>query len=589
MDTTRTFDILVRGKEKFPREDALAAKYNGIWRKFSTEEYLDYATNFSYGLLAMGVKKGDKIATIFSTNRPEWNFTDMGLAQIGAVHVPIYPTLSDDDHSLILAHSDSKYIIVSDKALYDKIHPLTEDISAIKKIFCVEQIEGVSNWEEIITLGITNAEKHKDELVKIKASILPEDLLTIIYTSGTTGTPKGVMLSHKNIMYNAMISAPIQPMDYGDKALSFLPLCHVYERMMSYHSQYKGISIYYAENMSTIIDDLKDIKPQGFNSVPRLLEKVYLKIVSVGKDLSGIKKIVFFWALNLGFRYDVINRSAWYNFQLKIADKLVFKKWRAAIGGNIKVVVSGGSSLQSRLSKVFWAAGIPILEGYGLTETSPIIAVTHYHPDRFRFGTVGPILEGVEIKFDNDGEILCKGPSLMSGYYKDEEYTNSVIDNEGWFHTGDIGELEEGKFLKITDRKKEIFKLSGGKYIAPQVIENKFKVSNFIDQIMVVGENEKFAAALISPNFVYLHFWALKHKVHFRDNGELIQNKKVIDRIQREINTINKTLGQVEQIKQFRLVLEEWSPVSGELSPTLKLKRKTLLEKYASLLKEIYK
>lgn len=589
MDVTRTFDLLGYGKEKYPRADVLAAKYNGAWKKFSTDEFIETVNHFSYGLLAMGVSKGDKIATIFSNNLPEWNFTDMGLAQIGAVHVPVYPTLSDYDHSLILAHSDAKYIIVSDKTIYDKIQPLTEDISAIKDIYCVERSNGIPCWEDIVNLGKNNAEKYAGELVQVKKSINPDDLLTIIYTSGTTGTPKGVMLSHRNILSNSIATAPIQPMDYGDKALSFLPLCHVYERMMSYHALYKGISMYYAENLTTVIDNIRELKPNGFNTVPRLLEKVYLAIISKGKDLGGIRKKIFFWALNLGTRYEIKNRSVFYNFQLWIADKLVFNKWRAAIGGNVKVIVSGGSSLQSRLSKVFWAAGIPVLEGYGLTETSPVIAVSHYHPERFKFGTVGPVLEGVLVKIGDDGEILCKSPGLMLGYYKDEKYTRGVIDEDGWFHTGDIGELDDNKFLKITDRKKEIFKLSGGKYIAPQVIENKFKASSFVEQIMVVGENEKFTGAVISPNFVYLHFWALKHKVHFRDNMELIKNPLVIARVQKEIDTINATLGQVEQIKQFRLVTEEWSQATGELSPTLKLKRKILLTKYCKLLEGMYR
>ncbi|MBI5219947.1 MAG: long-chain fatty acid--CoA ligase [Bacteroidia bacterium] len=588
MTVTRTFDLLERLKTNFPSKDALAGKYDGTWIKFGTDQYIENVNNVSYGLLESGVRKGDKIATIFSNNRPEWNFLDFGISQIGAVHVPVYPTISDDDQKFILEHSDAVYVFVSDKNIFNKIKPFAGGITAIKKIYSISKTEGADCWTDIIELGRANASKHKDELEKIKSAISSHDLLTIIYTSGTTGTPKGVMLTHNNLVTNFIETSYIQPLEYGHKILSFLPLCHVYERMMTYHFQYKGISIYYAENPGAIMDNIKEIKPDGFNTVPLLLERIYLKIVDIGKDLTGIKKKIFFWALDLGFQYELKGRSQWYELKRKIADTLVFSKWRKAIGGNVKIIVCGGSSLQPRLSRIFWAAGIPILEGYGLTETSPVIAVSHYDPDLIKFGAVGPVLKGVQVKLDEDGEILCKGPNVMPGYYKDPEYTQKVVDKEGWFHTGDIGAFEDKKFLKITDRKKEIFKLSSGKYIAPQVIENKFKASTFINNIMVAGENKKFAGAIISPNFTSLHSWALKHKIHFRDNKALVQNPEVIARIQEEVNEINETLGHWEHIKRFRLVYEEWSPLTGELSPTLKLKRKALYAKYDYLLKEIY-
>lgn len=585
---TRTFDLLYNLLRNYKKDDALAGKKNGSWIKYSTEKYVEIVNYVSSGLIELGIKPNDKVATIFSTNMPEWNFIDFGIAQIGAVHVPVYPTISDEDQEYILNHSESKILIVSDKSVVKKISGFKSKLTTIKEIYCVDEVQEIKSLNEIIESGKQNIEQNKLTIETLKSKVATEDVFTIIYTSGTTGSPKGVMLTHHNILSNAVATAPIQPMNNTHRILSFLPLCHVYERMMNYHFQNKGISIYYAENMNTIIDNLKEVNPHGFNTVPRLLEKVYLKIIEKGKDLEGIKKRIFFWALNLGHRFEVTNRGFLYDLQLKIADKLVFKKWREAIGGNIMIIVSGGSSLQPRLARVFWAAGIPVLEGYGLTETSPVISVNRYKKSDCRFGTVGPVLENVQVKFGEDGEILCKGPTLMKGYFKDEEYTRSVIDEEGWFHTGDIGEMIEDRFLKITDRKKEIFKLSSSKYIAPQVIENKFKASNLIDQLMVIGENEKFASAIISPNFNYLHFWALKHKIHFRDNRELINNPQLISRIQREVSEINKTLGQTEQIKRFRLVTEEWTPQTGELSPTLKLKRKVLKEKYSQLIKEIY-
>lgn len=588
MEITRIFDLLDHLKNNYPSDAILAAKKNGNWIKYSTDDYIRYSNLFSIGLLALGFEKGDKIATV-TNNRPEWNFIDMGMLQVGIVHVPLYPTISLDEYKYILTHSDVKAVIISDKQLYAKLEKLIGTIPAITKVYIFNEVEGVANWNEIIALGEQNEAHFKTRFNEIKDTIKPEDLATIIYTSGTTGTAKGVMLSHRNLVTNFISTSKIQPLKYGHKVLSFLPLCHIYERMMNYHYQYLGISIYYAENMGTIAADLTEIKADGFTAVPRVLEKIYGKIVAQGKDLPWLKKEIFQWALKLGSRYELNGQNGkFYELKLKIADKLVFSKWRAAIGGRIQVVVSGGAALQPLLSRIFWAADIKVVEGYGLTETSPVIAVGYPFWPKIKFGTVGPILEGVEVKFDEEGEILVKGPNVMMGYYKDPEYTKQVFDEEGWFHTGDIGMMVDGEFLKITDRKKEIFKLSSGKYVAPQLIENKFKKSIFIEQIMVVGENEKFASALISPNFNYLHFWASKYKIHYRDNEELIKKTLVIERIQREVDLVNKELGDHEKIKRFRLVCEEWSPQSGELSPTLKLRRNIIYKKYDHILREIF-
>lgn len=589
MQVTRTFDILERLRQNFMVDDALAVKRNKKWDIFSTQEYLDNAYDFAFGLLELGYKKGEKIGTV-SNNRPEWNFVDMGMSMAGIVHVPIYPTISDSEYEYILAHSEVKTLIVSDKLLYKRLLPLAKGVPTIQNVYVFDEgIEGAKSWIEIRDLGTKNRDKYKEQLEKIKASITPEDLVTIIYTSGTTGNSKGVMLSHNNLVTNIIATTNIQPLEFGDKALSFLPLCHVYERMLNMNFQYKGIRVYYAENMATIVDNLKEINPEGFSAVPRLLERVFDKIMAKGKDLEGIKKRIFFWAVDLGLRYELNNANGWWYAQkLKLARKLIFSKWQEALGGNVKIIISGGAALQSRLARVFHAAGINVIEGYGLTETSPVIAVNHYYYPNIKFGTVGPVLEGVEVKIAEDGEILAKGPNIMMGYYKAPDLTKEVIDADGWFHTGDIGIFEDNKYLKITDRKKEIFKLSSGKYVAPQAVENKCKESMFIENVMVVGENEKFASAVLSPDFNHLHFWATKHKLHWRDNEELVRIPEVVQRYQKEVNEINKGLSETEKIKRFRIVCSEWTPATGELSPTLKLKRKYLNDKYEHIIKEIF-
>ncbi len=586
MEIRRTFDVLDSAIKTHPRTDALASKVDGQWVTWSTAEYVRIANQVSYGLLALGLKKGDKIVSA-SNNRPEWNFLDMGMMQIGVVHVPIYPTLSDEETAYIFEHSDSRLALASDSALYKKF--AKNKTPNIEEIYTFNEVDGAHNWKEIAELGEKHQKEWADKLPAIKESIQTEDLFTIIYTSGTTGVPKGVMLSHKNMMSNLADALHILDLEPSVRVLSFLPLCHVLERIVHYGYQLQGYGLYYAENLGTIGADLKEIQASAFVTVPRILEVMYDKIIAKGKALKGIKKQVFFWAVNLGLRYEHggVN-GAWYNFQMKIVDKLVFTKWREGLGNNVQMVFSGGAALQPRLARVFTAAGIRIQEGYGLTETSPVISINEKnYPDNM-FGTVGLVLNSVKVKIAEDGEILMQGPSLMMGYYKNEELTREVIDSDGWFHTGDIGEMIDGKFLKITDRKKEIFKNSGGKYIAPQSIENKIKESFFIDNALIIGENQKFTSAIISPNFRFLHDYCAKKSIHYRDNEELITKPQIIARYQQEINAINKNLGPHEQVKRFRLVVDEWASATGELSPTLKLKRKFLHEKYDALIKEVY-
>lgn len=588
MEVTRTFDLLEWSMTNHPKEDALAGKKNQEWVRYSTAEYVDHAKNMSYGLMALGMKKGDRVATV-SGGRPEWNFADMGMSQAGIVHVPIYPTISFEDYEYILQHAEPKVVFIADKGLYEKLMPIIEKTTTVQDVFTFNDVDGAKSWREVIELGRENASRFESELQEIKRSISPQDLLTIIYTSGTTGFPKGVMLSHNNIVSNFIATSTVHPFGPESKVLSFLPISHIYERMLNYHFQYKGIGIYYAESMATIVNNLKEVKPDLFSTVPRLLERVYDTIIGKGKDLPYLKKQIFFWAVNLGLRYEIPTGNGWFFLkQLAVADKLIFSKWREALGGNAKIIVSGGAALQPRLARVFSAAKVTILEGYGLTETSPVIAVNNYNTREIRVGTVGPVIDGVEVKIADDGEILCKGPNIMQGYYKQPELTKEVIDKEGWFHTGDIGLLVENKYLKITDRKKEIFKLSSGKYVAPQVIENKFKESFFIEQLMVIGENEKFASALILPNFEFLHNWCTLHDVKFRNNQELILIPQVVSRYQQEVNEINKQLAFHEQIKRFRLVADEWSTLSGELSAKLSLKRNVIAEKYATTIREIF-
>ena len=589
MEPTRTFDLLTRMQNLFPdKKDVVAGKEDGKWRRYSVPEYIDHCTWVSFALLSMGIRKGDKIA-IISNNRPEWNFVDFGISQIGAISVPIYPTISSEEYAYILGHAEPKLIFISDKNLYEKIKPIADQNTGITHIYTFDKIAGIKHFSELITMGKENASSFAIDLEKARTAIVPSDTATIIYTSGTTGFPKGVMLMHSNLVSNFIESSVIHPLGAEAKFLSFLPLSHIYERTLTYHFQYKGVSIYYAENVGKLMDNLKEIKPDIIAIVPRLLERIFDKIISKGKELKGFKKKIFFWAVNLGLRYELNGANGWlYEWQLSIANKLVFNKWREALGGNVVIISSAGAPLQERLARLFWATGMCVLEGYGLTETSPVVSINNFCSKEVMFGTVGPLLKDVQVTIAEDGEILTKGPNQMLGYYKEQKLTDEAIDKDGWFHTGDIGTFVGGKYLKITDRKKEIFKISSGKYIAPQVIENKLKESMFIDQVMVIGENQKFASALIAPDFQFLHDWASIHHVSFRDNEDLISNTLVFARFQREVNEMNQNLSDHEKIKRFRLVSDEWTAPSGELSPTLKLKRKVLYEKYKDIITEIF-
>ena len=588
MNVSRTFDLLDRYRELYVKDDALCFKHNGVWTKFSTMQYIEYSYNFCYGLYKSGFRKGDKIISV-STNRPEWNFVDMGMSMIGVVHVPVFTSLSAAEYDYIIKNSGARMIIISDKRLYKTIAPVLSDSSITARVVTFDEITGARHWLEIVEKGKQCTEITRHEVEKEKNGITPEDFATLIYTSGTTGKPKGVMLSQRNLVSNFISAASVFNLKPSDKYLSILPLCHVGGRLGNYQTQYSGSSIYYAENMGTIAANIQEIKPNGFDAVPRVLEKFYEVIISKGKNLTGIKRTLFFWAVNLGLKYNPFGENGWfYERKHKIADKLIFSKWRQALGGNIRIVGCGGASLQPRLERVFWAAGIKIINMYGLTETSPIITINRTEKGRVKLGSVGLPIEEVEVKIADDGEILCKGPNVMLGYYNEPELTNSVFDSEGWFHTGDIGHIDKDGFLMVTDRKKEIFKLSNGKFIAPQIIENVFKESQIIDQIMVIGEHEKFASAIISPNFKYFDDWKKTQNVSFSSAEELIQLPEVLSFFASEISKFNKRLSSYEGINRFRLVKDAWSPETGELSPTLKLRRHYVHEKYKSIVEQIY-
>jgi long-chain acyl-CoA synthetase len=584
---TRTFDILDQYRTKYRLDDALACKVAGKWVKYSGDEYIKYANDISCGLLALGYKQGDRIALI-SNNRPEWNFFEMGMAQIGVVSVPIYPTISLDEYQYILTHAAPRMLVVSDKLLLEKFRPLFENSPTIEHVYSFNSIEGANNWKEIAVRGSDSCEL-LPQVQRIKDAITPDDMATLIYTSGTTGTPKGVMLSHNNLVSNFKATCARNYLTIGARALSFLPISHIYERMMNYHFQNLGIAIYYAESMGAIMNNIKEVQPHIFNTVPRLLERIYIGIIGKSKELKGIQGKIFNDAIDVAVKFDPRRKNnIGYRLRLMLARRLVFSKWIDVLGGQIRMIVSGGAPLQTRMANLFNAVGIDLLEGYGLTETSPVIAVSDLRRGRPKSGTVGPVLDGVDVKLADDGEILCKGPNVMLGYYNNPELTAQVIDSDGYFHTGDIGVFDENEFLTVTDRKKEIFKLSNGKYVSPQVIENKLKESLLIDQVIVIGENEKFASALISPNFTQLHNWCYTREIKFSDNGELIQIPEVTECFQQEVNQVNKQMSAAEQIKRFRLVVDEWNAQTGELSPTLKLKRRLLTEKYAKIIDEIY-
>jgi len=582
----RLFDLLYQFHSKYPKSDCLVKKENGKWIPYSTKDFIDYSENLAYGLLALGVQREDKIA-ILANNRPEWNFADMGIQMSGCILIPVYPTVSEKDLEFILNDAQVKYVFVSAEDIYNKVKAVSAKVSSVKEIYTFNDVKGAKHFTDLVELGKRSSDEAK--LKSIKDSIKENDLATILYTSGTTGTPKGVMLSHNNIFSNVHAVRDLPPVDHTCKGLSFLPLNHIYERMLNSLYLYLGVSVYYAENLETIGDNLREIKPQVFSCVPRLLEKVYDRIVSKGNELTGIKRKLFFWALALGEKFEGVGKGGgWYNFQLRIANKLIFSKWREALGGNVRAAVSGGAALNPRLARIFWSAQIPILEGYGLTETSPVIAVNTLEKGGMKFGTVGPLIEKVTVKIADDGEILCKGPNVMLGYYKRPDATAEVIDKDGWFHTGDIGIIEDGKYLKITDRKKEIFKTSGGKYIAPQMIENKIKECSLVEQVMVIGENQKYASALIVPSFIKLKAMYEKEGKPYPGNEEAIKNPIVRNTIHSHIEKMNLSLAQYESIKKFELLPKEWTVDGGEMTPKLSLKRKVILEANKNLVAKIY-
>lgn len=585
---SKVFDFPYYQLEKYNLDKALTSKYNGEWVSISSKEYVDQANAISRGLIRLGVKPNDKIAVISTTNRTEWNVIDIGILQVGAQNVPIYPTISAEDFKYILNHSESTHCFVSDVELAEKIKSIQGETS-VQEIYTFDEVNGFKNWKEVLELGGDTS--NQDVVEDRKNNVSPDDLATLIYTSGTTGKPKGVMLSHNNLVSNVIDSEKRVPFDPGKSvSLSFLPVCHVFERMILYLYQYCGVSIHFAESIEMISDNLKEVKPHVMTAVPRLYEKVYDKIYAKGEDLSGIKKKLFYWAVEVGLKYEPYDANGWlYEKKLALARKLIFSKWQAGLGGNLELMVSGSAPLQSRLARVFAAAGMPIMEGYGLTETSPVVSVNDQRNGGFRIGTVGRIIDNVEVKIAEDGEILVKGPNVMQGYYKDPERTSEVMTDD-YFHTGDIGEIDNDGFLRITDRKKDMFKTSGGKYVVPSLLENRLKQSRFIEQVMVIGEGEKMPAAIIQPNYEFITDWIDRKEHHInKEYGSICSSEIILKRIQREVDEANQNFGKWEQIKKFELTPELWTIDDGHLTPTMKMKRKVIREKYKALIEKIYR
>lgn len=585
IEITRLFDFPYYQLEKYNLEKSLTTKYNGEWKSISTKEYIDKANAVSRGLLRLGVQPNDKIAVISTNNRTEWNICDIGILQTGAQSVPIYPTISKEDYEYILNHSEAIYCIASDKDILDKLNQIKGN-TQLKGVYTFDEIAGEANWSELLDLGAD--ESNQAEVEERKNNVKSDDLATLIYTSGTTGRPKGVMLSHKNIVSNVLASEKRVPLEYGkSRGLSFLPVCHIFERMILYLYQYCGVSIYFAEAIDKLSENAQEIKPNVMTAVPRLYEKIYDKIYAKGAELTGIKKKLFFWAIELGLQYEPYGANGWlYEKKLAVARKLIFSKWQAALGGELKIMVSGSAALQPRLTRVFTAAGMPVMEGYGLTETSPVIAVNDQRDGGFKIGTVGRMIDGVEVKISEEDEILVKGDNVMIGYYKDPEKTAEVLKN-GYFHTGDKGKVENG-FLSITGRIKEMFKTSGGKYVIPTLLEDRLKQSRFIEQVMVVGEGEKMPTALIQPNLDFVKEWAKRHKTSINSIEEASKNEQLTARIQEEIDECNKHFGKWEQIKRFTITPDEWSIDGGHLTPTMKMKRKIIKEIYKDLYEKMY-
>ncbi|MFM6934354.1 MAG: AMP-dependent synthetase/ligase [Flavobacteriales bacterium] len=581
----RLFEVPDHQLKNYPNNHMFVTKTAGIWVPISTSDFIERTMLVARGLISMGVQAGDRVA-VASSNRLEWNILDIAVQKTGAILVPLYPNISEGDYRFILNDCAAKICVVSNQELADKISTIRSEVSTLEHLFSFDKLSSVPHWSYIEDQKTFSEEEQVRERMRM---VKNEDLVTIIYTSGTTGNPKGVMLSHQNLLSNVAACIEPIPADNNSRVLTFLPICHVYERMLHYLYMYLGCSIYFAESMDTIGENIKEVQPEVFSAVPRLIEKVFDKIMARADELSGIKRAMFYWALHLAEHYDTVNMSSMYKIKLAIARKLVFSKWQEALGGHVKAIASGSAALQPRLARIFLAADIPILEGYGLTETSPVVTVNNFVTG-IRIGTVGALIDGVQVKIAEDGEILVKGPNVMMGYYNHPEATNEVMDEEGWFHTGDIGEFQEGKFLKITDRKKEIFKTSGGKYIVPQAMENRFKESRFIEQIMVIGEGEKFPAAFVVPSFSFAKEWAHRHGHQFEalSNEEIIQQKVFIERMNQEIAEINQEFGNWEQVKKIALMPAEFSVAGGELTPTLKLRRKKILEKYQEGYQKIF-
>ena len=579
---TRVFDCIEYQKNNYPQDKSLVYKEKNNWKSYSSQDFITISNNVSRSLLKLGLKPNDKVAIIVPVNQPKWHFLDIGILQIGAQNVPLYATLSEKDYQYVLNHSDSKYCFIAGDDIYEKVKKV-QDKTQLKEVYRIDRQSDIG-WESFLKLG--KDEKSQAKVEELKKSIKPKDLATIIYTSGTTGTPKGVMLSHHNIVENIKATADRLNIEGpGKKTISYLPVSHVFERTAGYYSQMMGFSTYFAESIELLGDNIREVRPSMMAVVPRLLEKIFDKIVDKGSNLTGLKKRLFFWALALGEKYEPYEKNgSWYHFKLKIARKLIFVKWQEALGSNLEFMISGSAPLQPRLIKVFTAAGIPVYEGYGMTESSPGATLNDLRNNSLKIGTVGKALKGIEIKIADDGEILMKGHCIMQGYYKRDDLTAETIKN-GYLHSGDIGEIDSEGFLKITDRKKEIFKTSGGKYIAPTVIESQLKKSRFIEQVMVIGEAQKMPAALIQINFEYVNEW-IKRKGYKVNN--LQDSKELRNRIQQEIDVCNKDFGKWEQIKKFEITKEEWTATSGHLTPTLKMKRKIILEKHKNLYNKIY-
>ena len=586
MEEKRIFDILTTYLQKHPDQKiALAKKDNGEWKKYSIREYVDTTNIISYALIKLGIEKDDKVA-IISSNRPEWNILDMAIQQVGAVTVPIYPTISKEDYRVVINNSEAKFVMVEGLCVLNKIEDIINDIPSLKFIYTFVKRGDYPIWDDLLKLGREN--QNSEELERRKASVKSSDCATIIYTSGTTGTPKGVMLSHANILGQIENLHHI-PSPTSTKALSFLPICHAYERMLVYLYQYLGMSVYYAESVATIAQDMKEIQPTMMSCVPRLLEKIYLKVRQNGQKQKGISKMIFYWAMNLAEKYTVEGRGWFFNIKLAIADKLVYSKIRKTLGAeNFDIVVSGAASIQPNISAFFSAIKMPVFEGYGMTECSPVICVSSRLPHAREAGYVGPALPGVEVKIADNGEIICRGHNVMMGYYKQPELTAEIIDKDGWFHTGDLGEFSKYGSMRITGRLKNLFKTSLGKYINPDLIENKFTESGFFENVVVLGENEKYAAAIIVPDFSFLKDWCAKHEIPYTTNEEMIGVKEVKNRLTAEVQKINAFFGDTEKIKRFKFIADEWSTANGILTPTLKVKRAVILQKYGDMINRMY-